>query len=73
VEWPWLQDLIDGTIGKDDDSEDSEDDGDTDDGGAAADDDDGGGDERAADAENEGDTEALARRESIPTGSISSI
>ena len=57
VEWPWLQDLIDGTIGKDGDSEDSEDDGDTDDGGAAADDDDGGGDERAADAENEGDTE----------------
>jgi DNA polymerase, archaeal type II, large subunit len=58
VEWPWLQDLIDGTIGKDGDSKDSEDgggdDGDGDDGDVAADDDDSGGDRIATDNDEDG-------------------
>ena len=49
VEWPWLQDLIDGTIGKDGEESEDHGDGDTDD--VAADDDDSAGDGSATDDE----------------------
>jgi len=41
VDWPWLQDLIDGTIGKDDGDEEAEDGGEGDEGTAEGDDEDG--------------------------------
>jgi intein/DNA polymerase II large subunit (EC 2.7.7.7) len=69
VEWPWLQDLIDGTIGKDGDSEDS----DTDDGAVdgdddeAADDDSGGDGSATDDAENGDATEDVGSPRVDPT------
>ncbi|RLM91039.1 type III effector protein [Halobellus sp. Atlit-38R] len=71
VDWPWLQDLIDGTIGKDgaDTADDSEEgDGDGDDGSAAAGDEDGDAGAESDAADEDGDANEDGTDSGDPSG-----